>query len=62
MGVDADRLISAIESIKSATPLTEADVEVLDTVRERLGPKPEAIDPTIAAARLVLAKMESEAL
>jgi hypothetical protein len=62
MGVDADRLISAIESIKSATPLTEADAEVLDTVRERLGPKPEAIDPTIAAARLVLAKMESEAL
>jgi len=62
MGVDADRLISAIESIKSATPLTEADVEVLDTVRERLGPKTEAIDPTIAAARLVLAKMESEAL
>tara|TARA_R110000868_G_scaffold19706_4_gene84569 strand:+ start:3562 stop:4851 length:1290 start_codon:yes stop_codon:yes gene_type:complete len=62
MGVDADRLISAIESIKSAQPLTEADVEVLDTVRERLGPKPDAIDPTIAAARLVLAKMESEAL
>ena len=62
MGVDADRLISAIESIKSATPLTEADVEVLDTVRERLGPKTEAIDPSVAAARLVLAQAESETL
>jgi len=62
MGVDGDRLISAIESIKSATPLTAEDVEVIDTVREKLAPKSEAIDPSIAEARLVLARMESESL
>jgi len=62
MGVDGDRLISAIESIKSATPLTLEDVEVIDTVREKLAPKSEAIDPSIAEARLVLARAESESL
>lgn len=62
MGVDGDRLISAIESIKSAQPLTLEDVEVIDTVREKLAPKSEAIDPSIAEARLVLARMESESL
>ena len=62
MGVDGDRLISAIESIKSATPLTLEDVEVIDTVREKLAPKSEAIDSSIAEARLVLARMESESL
>lgn len=62
MGVDGDRLISAIESIKSAQPLTVEDVEVIDTVREKLAPKSEAIDPSIAEARLVLARMESESL
>lgn len=62
MGVDGDRLISAIESIKSATPLSLEDVEVIDTVREKLAPKSEAIDPSIAEARLVLARMESESL
>jgi HK97 family phage prohead protease len=62
MGVDGDRLISAIESIKSATPLTLEDVEVIDTVREKLAPKSEAIDSSVAEARLVLARMESESL
>jgi len=62
MGVDGDRLISAIESIKSATPLTLEDVEVIDTVREKLAPKSEAIDSSIAEARLVLARAESESL
>jgi HK97 family phage prohead protease len=62
MGVDGDRLISAIESIKSATPLSLEDVEVIDTVREKLAPKSEAIDPSIAEARLLLARMESESL
>ena len=62
MGVDGDRLISAIESLKSATPLTEQDVEVIETVTEKLAPKRESTDPSVARAKLLLAAMESESL
>ena len=62
MGVDGDRLISAIESLKSAQPLTEEDVEVIETVTEKLAPKRTVLDPSIARAKLLLAEMESESL
>ena len=62
MGVDGDRLISAIESLKSAQPLTEEDVEVIETVTEKLAPKRTVLDPSIARAKLLLAEMESETL
>jgi HK97 family phage prohead protease len=62
MGVDGDRLITAIESLKSATPLTEADVEVIETVTEKLAPKRTGLDSSIARAKLLLAEMESESL
>ena len=62
MGVDGDRLISAIESLKSAQPLTEEDVEVIETVTEKLAPKRVVLDPSIARAKLLLAEMESESL
>lgn len=62
IGVDADALISAIESIKAAQPLTEADVEVIETVTEKLAPKRAGVDPSVARAKLLLAEMESESL
>jgi HK97 family phage prohead protease len=62
MGVDADRLISALESIKTAQPLSADEAEVIDTVREKLGPKRVATDPSVARARLLLSQMESESL
>jgi len=62
IGVDADALITAIESIKAAKPLTEADVEVIETVTEKLAPKRAGVDPSIARAKLLLAEMESESL
>ena len=53
LGVDGDRLMTTLENIKSATPLTEDDVQVLDQVRERLAPsKPVGVDPTVALALL----------
>mgnify|MGYP003337360025 CR=1 FL=1 len=53
LGVDGDRLMNTLESIKSAKPLTEDDVQVLDQVRERLAPaKPVGVDPTVALALL----------
>ena len=53
LGVDGDRLMTTLENIKSATPLTEDDVQVLDQVRERLAPsKPVGVDLTVALALL----------
>ena len=62
MGVDGDRLISAIESLKSAQPLTEQDVEVIETVTEKLAPMRTGVDASISRAKLLLAEMESESL
>lgn len=51
LGVDGERLMNTLESIKAAKPLTEDDVQVLDQVRERLAPaKPVGVDPTVALA------------
>lgn len=53
LGVDGDRLMNTLESIKSAKPLTEDEVQVIDQVRERLAPaKPVGVDPTVALALL----------
>lgn len=53
LGVDGDRLMNTLESIKSAKPLTEDDVQVLDQVRERLAPaKAAGVDPSVALALL----------
>ena len=53
LGVDGDRLMNTLESIKSAKPLTEDDVQVLDQVRERLAPaKAVGVDPSVALALL----------
>jgi hypothetical protein len=48
--------------LKSAQPLTEEDVEVIETVTEKLAPKRTGVDPSIARAKLLLAEMESETL
>jgi hypothetical protein len=48
--------------LKSAQPLTEEDVEVIETVTEKLAPKRTVLDPSIARAKLLLAEMESESL
>jgi HK97 family phage prohead protease len=53
LGVDGDRLMNTLESIKSAKPLTEDEIQVIDQVRERLAPaKPVGVDPTVALALL----------
>jgi hypothetical protein len=62
LGVDGDKLMSTIESIKAAQPLTEEDVEVLDQVRQRLAPKPSGVDPSVALALLKTKKLMEEML
>jgi HK97 family phage prohead protease len=62
LGVDGDKLMSTIESIKSAQPLTEEDVHVLDQVRQRLAPKPSGVDPSVALALIKTKKLMEEML
>ena len=62
IGVDPDALITTLESVKAGNELTDAEVEVIDTVRERLAPKREGIDPTIAAARVLLERLRNDAI
>jgi len=52
LGVDGERLMNTLESIKAAQPLTEDEVQVIDQVRERLAPKPVGVDPSVALAML----------
>ena len=53
LGVDGDRLMNTLESIKSAKPLTEDELQVIDQVRERLAPaKTVGVDPSVALALL----------
>ena len=52
IGVDGDRLMNTLENIKSANPLTEDDLQVIEQVRERLAPKPVGVDPSVALAML----------
>jgi HK97 family phage prohead protease len=52
IGVDGDRLMNTLENIKSANPLTEDDLQVIEQVRARLAPKPVGVDPSVALAML----------
>jgi len=62
IGVDAERLMSTLESIKAAKELSEDELQVVDQVRESLAPKRVGIDPSIAKARLVLEQLTTETL
>lgn len=62
LGIDAERLINTLESVKAGKSLSEDEVEVIDAVRLRLAPKRREIDPTVSAAMLKLAEMEGEIL
>jgi len=62
IGVDAERLLNTLETVKAGKSLNDDEVEVIDAVRSALAPKPAAIDKTIASARLLLAEMEGENL
>ena len=62
IGVDADRLMSTLESIKAAKELTEDELQVVEQVREKLSPRRVGIDPSVAKARLVLEQLATETL
>jgi len=62
LGIEAERLISTLESVKAGKSLSEDEVLVLDTVRARLAPARTSMDPSIAAAKLKLAALENETL
>lgn len=62
IGVDAERLMSTLESIKAAKELSEDELQVVDQVRETLAPKRAGIDPSIAKAQLVLQQLATETL
>jgi HK97 family phage prohead protease len=62
IGIDAERLLNTLETVKAGKSLTDDEVEVIDAVRSALAPKPAAIDQSVAAAKLLLAQMENESL
>jgi HK97 family phage prohead protease len=62
LGIEAERLITTLESIKAGRELSNDDVEVIDTVRAKLAPKQAGIDPTIAAARVLLERLRNDAI
>jgi len=62
IGVDGDRLMTTLENIKSANPLTPDDLQVIDQVRERLAPKPVGVDPSVALAMLQTKRLMDQEL
>lgn len=62
IGIDAERLMNTLESIKAAKELTDDELEVVDQVRSKLAPKGTGISQSLAAAKLKLAQLESETL
>ena len=63
IGVDADALVATLESVKAGRELSAEEIEVLDTVRSKLTPKPEAkVDPTVAAALVALEQAAGDSL
>ena len=62
IGIDAERLMNTLESIKAAKELTDDELEVVDQVRSKLAPKGAGISQSLAAAKLKLAQLESETL
>ena len=62
IGIDAERLMNTLESIKAAKELTDDELQVVDQVRNKLAPKGTGISQSLAAAKLKLAQLESETL
>ena len=62
IGVDAERLMNTLESIKAAKELSEDELQVVDQVRESLAPKRVGIDPSVAKAKLVLEQLSTDTL
>jgi len=60
LGVDADALIATVEAIKAGKKLDEEQTNILDKVRAKLGAKPRAVHPTVAAKKLAIALMMQE--
>jgi HK97 family phage prohead protease len=61
IGVEAERLMSTLEAIKAAQPLSDDDLEVIDQVRSKLAPR-KGIDPSVAAAKLLLERLANDTL
>jgi len=61
IGVEAERLMTTLEAIKAAQPLSDDDLEVIDQVRSKLAPR-KGIDPSVAAAKLVLERLANDTL
>lgn len=57
LGVAAERLMKTLEVIKSAQPLNEDDLEVMEAVREKLAPKTAGVHTSVAKAQLRLRAM-----
>lgn len=63
IGVDAELLVSTLESVKAGRELSAEEVAVIDAVRSKLAPKQDrGLDPSTAAALLILEAAEGEAL
>lgn len=61
IGVEAERLMTTLEAIKAAQPLSDDDLQVIDQVRSKLAPR-KGIDPSIAAAKLTLERLANDTL
>jgi HK97 family phage prohead protease len=59
LGIDAERLISTLEAVKAGKDLTDDEAEVIEQVRTKLGPK-RGIDPSVAAATVLLERLRNE--
>jgi HK97 family phage prohead protease len=60
LGVDAEALVATVEAIKAGKKLDEDQTNLLDKVRARLGAKPKAVHPSVAAKKLAIALMMQE--
>jgi hypothetical protein len=61
IGVEAERLMTTLEAIKAAQTLSDDDLEVIDQVRSKLSPR-KGIDPSVAAAKLLLERLANDTL
>lgn len=61
IGVEAERLMTTLEAIKAAQPLSDDDLEVIDQVRSKLAPR-KGITPSVAAAKLLLERLANDTL
>ncbi len=61
IGVEAERLMTTLEAIKAAQPLSDDDLQVIDQVRSKLAPR-KGIHPSIADAKLTLERLANDTL